>query len=447
MRLLIVGAGAVGFHLARHLSEAGHDIVLVDEDSDRVAYAQAQLDILAIAGNGASLGVLQKAGIERIDLLAAVTNVDEVNLVACMSALQYDVDIKVARVSNPDYFSDAAGPGRGQLGVDVMINPELECARETYQLLQTVAATELAYFGGGRVQLIGLRVLPGAPVVGRTLAEIGAEVKDRRYLTAAIARDGETIIPRGHHRFEADDQVYIIGESRQMPRVLELAGYGRFRLRRVMIGGGSREAVYLAKILEEHDVDCTIVEADRARCAELAEQLTKTLVLHGNVTDPELLEMEGVDQIDGFVAFTDRDDSNLLGSLLAKSHGAKKVVTLMRTIDYIPLVSRVGIDAAVSPRLSAVNSIMKFVRKGSVLSVAALRGIEAEVIEFSVQPGSRAAGRTLAEIHIPEHSLVGTIVRGNEIIIPTGNSTLEPEDVATVLALPDAVREVERLFE
>ncbi len=328
-----------------------------------------------------------------------------------------------------------------------MINPELECARETFQLLQSEAASELAFFAGGRVQLMGLRVHPEAPVVGKSLREVSAMVKDRRFLTAAIARNGETIVPRGDDHFEADDQVYIIGESRQMPRVLELAGYHEFRLRRVMIAGGGRTAVYLAEILEENDIDCTIIEADRARCVQLAEQLSKTLILHGNATDMELLEMEGVEGIDGFVVFTGSDDTNMLSSLLAKSSGVRKVVALINKIDYIPLVTRVGIDAAVSPRLSAVNTILKYVRRGIVVSVASLRGIDAEVIEFSIQSSSRVAGQPLAEIEFPEHSLVGAVMRGNEVIIPSGQVALAPGDKVTVLALPDAVKAVEKLFQ
>jgi trk system potassium uptake protein TrkA len=447
MRILIVGAGAVGFHLAQHLSEEGHDIVLLDRDPERVATVQDQLDILAIAGNGASLRTLEQAGIARANLLAAVTNVDEVNLIACMSAMQYDVRVKVARVSNPDYLSESLPFGTGQRGVDVMINPELECARETFQLLQSEAATELVNFAGGRVQLIGLRVQPQAPVVGRSLVEIDSMVEDRRFLAAAIARNGRTIIPRGDDRFEADDQVYIIGESRQMPKVLELAGYHGFRLRRVMIAGGGRQAVYLARILEDHDIECTIIEADRARCVKLAEELKKTLILHGNATDMELLQMEGVEGLDGFVVFTGSDDTNMLASLLAKTHGVPKVVSLISKIEYIPLVSRVGIDAAVSPRLSAVNTILKYVRRGVVLSVAALRGIDAEVIEFSVRPSNRLTGRALAEISFPKNSLVGAVIRDEEVIVPSGQLTLREGDKVTILALPDAVADLEEMFQ
>ena len=270
--------------------------------------------------------------------------------------------------------------------------------------------------------------------------------KDRQFLTAAISRNGQTIIPRGDEHFEVNDQVYIIGESKQMPRVFALAGFDEFKLRRVMIAGGSREAIYLAQLLEDHDVDCTIIEAERPRCVQLAEQLQKTLILHGNATDTELLEMEGIQEVQGFVAFTGSDDTNMLSSLLAKTHGVPKVVSRLQRIEYIPLVSRVGIDAAVSPRLSTVNTILRYVRRGVVLSVAALRGIDAEVIEFRVRPGSALAGRTLADIHFPKQSLVGTITRGDQVIVASGNVVLGQGDKVAVLALPEAVSAVERLF-
>ena len=293
MRILILGAGEVGFHLARQLSDENHDVVVIEESRDRARGIQDAMDAMVVQGNAASLSVLERAGIERTDLLLAVTSVDEINLMACLTAAQYGVRIKIARVSKPDYFDYAGILPAERLGVDLMINPEQECALETFQLLQSAAATEFSQFEGGLVQLIGMRVTPDAPIAGKTLADLGREYRRSQYLMAAIVRSGVTLIPKGSDRVRAGDHIFIIGEPSRLPEVLPLAGHRGFPLRRVMIAGGSREGLLLARMLEENGVGCTIIETDRARAAILAESLGSTLVLHGDATDLELLEMEG----------------------------------------------------------------------------------------------------------------------------------------------------------
>ncbi|MGH7545212.1 MAG: Trk system potassium transporter TrkA [Gemmatimonadota bacterium] len=446
MRIIIVGAGAVGTHLAERLSTAGQDVVLVERDPDRAEAAQEQLDVLTVVGNGASPSVLERAGIERADLLLAVTSIDEVNLLACLAAYPFGVKVRVARVSNPEYLTKGAEIAPDRLGGALLINPERECALETFQLLQSEAAKELAFFADGKVQLIRIEVLAEAPVVGRQLAEIARDIKDRRFVTVAILRDGRTIIPRGRDTLEAGDQIYVIGQAQQMSRVYELAGYGAFRLERVMIAGGGRVAEHLARLLEAHGIDSLLIDSDRERCVELAESLHRTLVLHGDATDMELLETEGIEAIDGFVALTGSDDTNMLSSLLAKTHGVKKVVALIQKLDYIPLVSRVGIDAAVSPRLSTVNAILRYVRRGRVVSVASLRSIEAEAIEFNVPAQSPAVGRPVAKLELPDAALIGAIIRDDEVLVPTGQDALRAGDTAILFTLPEAIPELERIF-
>ncbi len=443
---MILGAGDVGFHLAQQLAEENHDVVVVEQDRDRVRSIQDAMDALVIEGNGASLTTLEKAGIARTDLLLAVTSQDEINLMACLSAAQYQVPIKIARVSKPDYFDHTGILPPERLGVDLMINPERECAIETYQLLQSAAATEFAQFEGGLVQLIGLRVQSGAPLAGKTLAEIGAARGKSRYLIATIVRGGRTIIPSGADGVEAGDLIFVIGEPTQIPDVLPLAGYRGFNLRRVIIAGGSREGWFLAKMLEEHKIGCTILETSRVRALALAEDLRSALVLHGDATDLDLLEMEGIGDADGFVAYTGSDETNLLSCLLAKSLGTRKVISLIDRFDYIPLVSRVGVDAAVSPRLSTVNAILRYVRRGSVLSVATLKGSVAEGIEFDVSHRFPYAGRHLSEVKLPDGSLVGAIIRGDRVIIPRGSDAIRIGDRVIVFVLPQAISQVEALF-
>jgi trk system potassium uptake protein len=446
VRILILGAGDVGFHLAQQLIHENHDVVVIEQDRDRARRIQDLMDAQVIEGNGASLTTLEQAGVARSDLLVAVTSQDEINLMACLSAAQYRVPKRIARVSKPDYYDHTGILPPERLGVDLMINPERECALETYQLLQSAAATEFAQFENGLVQVIGIRVSDGAPMAGRPLMETGKGHMRPGTLVVAVVRGGETIIPGGATRIEAGDLIYVLGEPRHLPDVLPLAGYSRFNLRRVVIAGGSREAWFLAQMLEDHKIGCTILETDRRRALELAEGLRSTLVLHGDATDMELLEMEGIGEADGFVAFTGSDETNLLSCLLAKNLGTRKVISLIDRYDYVPLVARVGVDAAVSPRMSAVNAILSYVRRGSVLAVAALKGSTAQGIEFDVSERFPYAGRKLQDVRLPAGTLVGAIIRGDRVIIPRGADAVRVGDRVIVFALPAALRKIEAVF-
>jgi len=446
MRVIIVGAGEVGYHLAERLSQENQDVVVVDTDPDRAERASELLDVMTVVGNGASIPVLEKAGIRGARVLLAVTSKDEVNLISCLAATRLGVNYTIARITNPDYYARGSVLSRERMGIDLMINPEREAAKETFQLLRSAAATDVANFAEGRVQLVGLVVREGAPVCGKTLAILDVEFPGYHYVTVAIVRDGETIIPNGSSTIEPGDQIYILSPTTEVAAIPPLAGYEPFDLKRVMIAGGSAEGLFLAEILEEHGVECTILDNDRRRCMELAEALPKSLVLHADATDLELLEMEGVNGIDGFVAATGHDETNLLSSLLAKTAGAQKVVSLIEKFDYLPLVPRVGLDAAVSPRMSAVNAILRYVRRGRVMTVATLKGTDAEAIEFRVGEDSPIASKSIAELHFPHGGIIGTIIRGDALIIPRGSDRILPGDEVIVFALPDAISEIEKFF-
>jgi trk system potassium uptake protein TrkA len=448
MRVVVLGAGEVGFHLAERLSRENQDVVLIESDPERADFASQQLDVLTVVGNGASLSSLEKAGVRNARMLLAVTSSDEVNLIACLAAKRLGVEYTVARISNPEYYSRGSVLSREQMGIDLMVNPERECARETFQLLKTPAFTDVADFADGRVQLIGLKVKEGAPVAGRTIADLRAEeiAGGYHYVTAAISRNGSTMVPTAESTIEVGDHVYLLAPTSEIPNVPPLAGYDRFHLRRVMIAGGSPEGLFLAELLEDNGIECTILDRDRRRCVELAEHLPRSLVLHADATDLELLEMEGVSGVDGFVAATGNDETNLLSSLLAKSAGAANVISLIHKFEYVQLVPRVGIDASVSPRISAVNAILRYVRRGRVVTIASLMGIDAEAIEFAVGEHSRIANHALKDVHFPKQGVVGTILRGEEIILPRGQDVLLPGDDVIVFAMPEAIPEVEKLF-
>lgn len=446
MHIVIVGAGEVGYYVADRLTKERHDVVVIDVDPQRLDYVQSHVDVATVEGSGASPSVLEQARIADAGLLLAVTSSDEVNLVCCMSARGSRGLVKVARVSNPDFYEEGEHLEPGRFGVDLLINPERELALETFRLLQSTAATDVAVFAGGAVQLIGLYVTPTAPIAGKSLRQIAMGETERALLTVAIERQGRTIVPTGDTEVVSGDHVYVVAGARDIPRALELCGYEQETLKRVMLAGGSVETYYLARLLQQHGVQAIALVEDRARAQELAERLEKVLILHGDATDVELLELEGVGGMDAFVALTEWDETNILSSLVARHAGTKQVVTLVNKSDYIPLARRIGLDTAVSPRLSAANAILRYVRRGSVTRVATFKDSDAEVMSVTVRAEAPAVGRPLAELDFPEHAIVAAIVRGREVIVPGGEDALAAGDTAIIFALPDAVGQVTRLF-
>ncbi len=445
MRVIVVGAGEVGYYVSERLTNERHDVIVVDVDRDRLEYVSSHLDVAVIQGSGTSPVVLEQAGIDGAGLLIAVTNMDEVNLVSCMSAHSSSRIVKVARVSNPDFYGQGQHLHPERFGVDVLINPERELALETIRLLQATAATDIAVFADGAVQLLALQLTADAPIAGRTLQDVGTE-ENQHLLTVAVQRNGETLVPKGSTMVQAGDQLYVAATVDQIPRALQLCGHERARLKRVMIAGGSVEAFYLSQILHQHGVQSTLLVADRARAQELAEKLDKALILHGDATDIELLELEGVGGTDAFLALTDEDDTNILSSLVAKHSGAKQVITLVNKSEYVPLARRIGLDAAVSPRLSAANAILRLVRRGNVTRVATFKGSEAEAIAFYVDRQAPVVGRELKDIDFPEGAVVAAIVHGKRVTVPRGADRVRAGDSVIVFALPKAVKDVIKLF-
>ena len=447
MRAIVVGAGEVGYHVAERLSNEQHDVVVVDLAASRLDYVQSHLDVGVVEGSGASPAVLKKAGIDDAALLVSVTSVDEVNLVCCTSAQSHPGLLKIARVSNPDFYRGESQLHPERFGVDVMINPERELAMETFRLLQASAATDIVVFAGGAVQVLGIAVQEESPIVGRTLAEVSS--KDKRaenMIAAAIERDGITLIPHGGTIVEPGDHIYVVTNPDRVSLALELCGHEHARLKRVMVAGGSREGYYLGEMLQQHGVQTTILVRDRKRAQELAERLDKTLILNGDATDVELLELEGVAGVDAFLALTDDDETNILSALVAKDIGAKQVVTLVNKVDYLPLARRIGLDAAVSPRMSAANAILRYIRRGAVMRVAILKDSMAEAMQFHVTSTAPIVGKQLQETEFPENALIGAIVRGAEVVIPRGADVFQAGDTVIAFVLPEAADALARMF-
>jgi trk system potassium uptake protein TrkA len=446
--VIVVGAGEVGYHVAERLSNEKHDVVVVDVRPNRLEYVQTHLDVAVVEGSGASPSVLEAAGITDAGLLLAVTSIDEINLVCCMSVRGGDDMVKVARVSNPDFYAEGSHLRPELFGVDVMINPERELALETIQLLASTAATDIATFAGGAVQVVGLKVTDDAPIAGRTFASIGAEAGPGAMLTVALTRDDETIVPSGATQVLAGDQLYFVATDATISQSLEQCGYQQRAVHRVMIAGGSHEAYYLAQLLRQHRGQAIMLVKERDRAQELAEKLDQALVLNGDATDIELLEMEGVSGVNAFVALTDHDETNIIAALLAKHAGARQVVTLVNKLDFMTVAKLIGLETVVSPRLSAANAILRYVRRGSVTRVATFKESEAEAIEFTVSGKSPLVGHKLMDVEFPEGAIVAAIVRGvrAEVIVPRGHDELHEDDTVVVFALPTAVGPVTELF-
>lgn len=443
MKIVIVGAGAVGSIVAQRLSQERHDVTLVESEERIVATAQQTLDCLVLPGNGASYQVLQEAGVEKTDILIAVTNVDEINILACMQAARLGVETKVARVRSNEYYVDDAPAFDG---IDAMINPDRVAVQEIHELLLKKAATDIYEFADQRVQVLGAKVGAGSRVADKSLSEIEQEVGTRWALVATITREHRTIIPCGEDVLQEGDQVFLVGRVGKIAEALQYFSPPSHPVESVMVAGANRIGIALADDLAHEGITVKLVDSDPARATRASNRVEKALVLNGDPTDVEFLESEGISEMDGFVAVTDDEEMNLASTLLAKYHGARKTVCLIKRPNYVPLASTIGVDAAVSPRLATANAIMGYFRQGNVLSHTTLRDNDAEVLELEASENSPLLNRPLADLDFPRGAIVAAVIKPYQVVIPRGGDIIEPGDKVLVFALPRVVRTVEKLF-
>ncbi len=446
MRVVVIGAGEVGRHICQQLSGEDHEVVLIDRNADRLKRAERDLNILCIEGNGASARTLEQANITKADLFIAVTDIDEVNLIACIMAKEYGVLRRVARARNEEYFSGASPLNEYRLGIDLLINPDQVMAQEILRISEVSEAFEVVDFAHGEVVLVGYQIKEGNPVCGVTLADL----KDLRglydFVIVAIVREGETTIPRGGDLIQAEDRIYVVVRRKDMAAVEDLFNLWSMAPKKVFIIGGGRVGFRVAKALEQQKVDVALVETDPIRCEHLAEHLDSAVVLNFDGLDAHDLLSEGIDTADLVVAVTDGDTTNILSSLLAKYHGAKKCITRISRPDFIPLLGKLGIDVALSPRLVAANMILRFVRRGAILSVASLLGSEAEVVELVVSERWVYADKPLRSIGFPADTNLGAVVRQGKVIIPSGDTVLKAGDRLIIFSMKKAIPMVEQLL-
>ncbi len=443
MKIVIVGAGSVGFDLARHLSASDHDVVLVERDPAVLALAQESLDCRFIQANGTSPAALEKIGLTDCDLFAAVTDSDEINLVSCLTANLLGARIKVARVREEDYY--ISGHTLFQ-GIDLAINPDHEAAHAIREILFRSGAREAYRFANGKVRVVASVVEPDSHVAGKSLRQVTQELGNAIALVAAVVRDGETLIPNGDTVLQQDDTVYFTGTRRLVDRSLYYVHAQQEPLHKVMIVGANAMGMELARDLISAKVKVKIVDPDPERCRIASEQLHHALVLNIDPVDTQPLEDEGIGEMDGFVAVGRDEEVNVLSCLLARRHGARRTVCLVNRADYVELLPQLGIDAAISPRRSTAGTIARFVKRGAVVSAEQLGFTGAEILQYRLDKSSPAVGTPLRDLGFPADAVIGAVIKKRGVETPGGQTVLKPGDEVLVFALPSGLAAVEKFF-
>lgn len=445
MLIVIAGMGDVGFHLAKQLSKESHDIVAIDTDSEKLSYADSLTDILAINGSSTSVQTLKNAKIDKADLLVAVTSSEEVNLTTAILGKKLGAKKCIARVSNAEYLSLTAGVNFYELGIDNLIYPEEMAAQEIVSLIFRTAATDVYEFEKGKLSVLGLRLDKQAAIIQKKISEVAQEFTTTDFRVVAIHRNMKTIIPSGTDKFLPNDQVFVITTPGGIDMSLKLAGKENIKFENIMILGGGKIGKRVAELLEA-TMNVKLIESDAQKSVDLADELTKTLVLRGDGRDIDLLAQEGIIDMDAFIAVTEDAETNIIASLMAKHLGVTKTITLVDRADYIPLTQTIGLDSLINQKLIAANNISRFIHKGEVVAMATLEGIDASIFEFTVQADSQITKQKIKDIHFPKDAIIGGVIRNGEGHIVVGNTQINNNDKVVVFALPSSIKKIEKYF-
>ena len=452
MKIIIVGNGKVGYAIARDLAGEKHDIVVVDENPQVLARAESTLDVLCAVGNGASISVLMEAGAATADLVIAVTNMDEINLICCLIAKKLGAGHTIARVRNPEYRRDAAMLQK-EIGLDMLINPDLAAAQEIARIISFPAAFSVEPFARGRIDMIGVQLSRDDSIVGVSLGEFHRQ-RSADVLICAAQRGSELFIPNGTFVPQAHDQLYLIGAKDELQKMLRTMGRKLQRVKDVSVLGGSRISMYLGWELEKTGTHLRIIEQSERKCRLLADRLPHASILLGDGTDSELLSSEHIFAADAFVALTDRDEENLLMALCAKRAGVGEVLAKMTRPNYMDLVRNTGLDSIISPKDIVASQITRYVRalansQGSAVeSLYQMLSGELEALEFVATDRCGAVlHRPLRELRLRDNVLLGAIVRDNEVIVPGGNTDIRRGDRVVVVAKANRLNDLEDILQ
>ena len=446
MKIIIVGAGEVGYHIAGRLAAENKEVVVIERNPASVKRVADNIDAEAVCASGSSPEVLKKAGIHSADILLAVTDSDETNLVACLMAdMISPTTRKFARIREGDYdrFHDLFRDQSPH--IEKVINPEIEVVRTIEQLLSVPGAADVSEFAEGRLKFAGFYLHNGNPLIDARLSDL-PDIIGSHVLVAAIIRENELIIPQGGHTLNAGDLIYFISEEKNLSPILTAFKHTVKPVKSVMIIGGGRIGARLAQSLEKGPMHVKIIERTDARCRALADMLDRAVVICGEGSDQRLLMEENIREMDAVISATNDEETNILVCLMAQRMGVRKAITRLDKFSYLSLMPAIGIEQVVSPRMSAINSILQHIRKGKVFSVRAITGEQGEIIEAEALETSEIIGKPLRKNFFPKGSLVIGIIRNNAVIIPSGDSVIEPGDRVIIFARRQVVEKIEKIL-
>lgn len=448
MKIIIAGAGEVGFHLAKLLSYESHDITLIDLHKERLNYAENHLDIKAIKGDASSLKIMESAQIDSTDLFIAVTEYESTNITICALAKQLGCQKTIARITNTEFTQANSKISFEQIGVDELISPEELASNEILQLLDQSAFSDSYEFEDGKLTLVGTTLEESVLFVGKTVKEAAQIFPDIHFMPIALKRQGAqyTIVPRGDTCFEANDLVYFITLEEGVEELYKLAGKDKEDIKNVMILGGGKIGFNTAKILSENKFNVILVEQNKKKAFSVADQLPDIMVIHGDGRNLEILEEEGLTAMDAFICVTENSETNILSCLMAKSKEVKKTIALVENMDYFQLSHSIGIDTLINKKLLTANTIFRYIRRGEVVDLTTLSSLNAEILEFVVKPESKVTGQQIKNIDFPRSATIGGVIKNGKGIIALGDYTIEAGDRVVVCSLPRALSKVESLF-
>ena len=445
MKIIIAGAGEMGYHLARLLAHERQDITLIDTNEEVLDHARANLDVFTLKGDCASATILKQAEVSKCELLLAVTASEKTNLIAAILAKKLGAKQTISRVSNQEFLSPEQKKIFKELGVDSIISPTQLAAQEIQKLIKRSVVTDVFDFEGGRFSLLGITLDDSSLMVNFTVGEIDANHPELEFRPISILRGDNTIIPRSGTILKRSDHIYFIAPNEGIEDLLNLVGKQPVKVKNIMIIGGG-ELCYQCAALLEKDFRLTIVEKEKSACKSLAERLNNTLILRGDPSNVELLKEEGLARMDAFIALTPNTETNIITSLMAEQCGVFKTIALVDNTDYFHISQNIGVDTLINKKLIAANNVFRYVRKGKIEAITSLHGVDAEVIEFVLDKESKLTRDRIKDLRFPSGSVIGGVIRGAENLVPNGEFQLNKDDKVIVFAQNDAIAEVEELF-